>query len=167
MATPAETSPRITVQHVTIEETQGPLSVDVARLGLESFNATCQQQTMTLDELLDVIRGANELGATDTTATFQLDEKAPSHTWSIKAIKPDATAPKDTDSQASAFQLTARQQALAEGVMVEVVGALAKQSTPGKVLSEAAINLANALRVGLDQLTTTSCSTRPTSCEQR
>ncbi|WP_447555672.1 hypothetical protein [Vreelandella sp. EE22] len=151
MATPAESLPRITVQKLVVDRAEEPFTLDIARNGIKGFNAKCPH-TITFPELLDVMRIVSDLGASDTTATFQLDDKVPNRTWSISAVKPDTTASVDDAPQAQPFQLNARQQALAEGVMVEVVGALAKHGTPGKYLNKAAINLANAFRAGLGQL---------------
>ncbi|WP_447928370.1 hypothetical protein [Vreelandella sp. EE27] len=150
MATPAESLPRITVQKLVVDRAEEPFTLDIARNGIKGFNAKCPH-TITFPELLDVMRIVSDLGASDTTATFQLDDKVPNRTWSISAVKPDTTASEDAAPQAQPFQLNARQQAMCERVLVDVVGALAKQGNNGEYLNECALSLANSLMAGLEQ----------------
>ncbi|MGP9466721.1 hypothetical protein ACT3RU_06850 [Halomonas sp. TP35] len=96
MATPANTSPLITVEKLVVNATKGILTTESAQQGVEDFNSSCQKTTMPFDELLNVMLITQGFGVTDLTATFQLDQKAPHLTWSLNAVKADSVKASTT-----------------------------------------------------------------------
>lgn len=63
--------------------------------------------------------------------------------------------------------LLGHHQTMASKVLVETVGELAKQGLAGDDLEKRATELANSLRSGLAQLTSTTCSAQSASDEKQ
>lgn len=152
MVTSATSSPLITVEKLVVNQAQGLLTVELAQQGLESFNATCQEQPMPFEELVNVMLIAKGFGATSLTAVFNIGQAAnEKFIWTLNVEASSARQTEPTP-QTPPYQLTARQQANAEHVLIEAVGDLAKRGHEGKDLNTRAISLAASLRAGLGQL---------------
>lgn len=84
MATPADTSPLITVEKLKVNNTQGVLTVESAQQGLESFNARSQKEPMPFQEFINVLLIINAFGVTNVTAHFSpVQPGAQQVTWAL------------------------------------------------------------------------------------
>ncbi|MDQ7735777.1 hypothetical protein QT231_24050 [Halomonas sp. SpR1] len=84
MATPADMPPLITVEKLTVNKTQGVLTVESAQEGLESFNARSQEKPMPFQEFVNILLILNGFGATEITATFApLQPGAQKMSWTL------------------------------------------------------------------------------------
>lgn len=151
MATPAASSPLITVEKLVVNKTRGLLTVEVAQQGLKSFNANCQENPMPLEEMENVMRIVQGFGATSLSVHLNIGQPAKKLVWTLTIEVLDVPQPSPTP-QTPPFQMTARQQAYAERVLTDAVGDLARRGHKGKDLNKRATSLADSLRAGLGQL---------------
>lgn len=87
MTSPADIPPLITVEKLTVNKTQGVLTVESAQEGLESFNARCQEKPMPFQEFINILLILNGFGATDITASFLPNQSgAQKMSWTLTLI---------------------------------------------------------------------------------